>query len=115
MVTVDRTTSSTFDSTSPDNLIDAPFILELEASKRVENSNPSLRPLHAIRLLLLPLLFTIVGSDAVPHPAEGVPERRPESLFEVNVVLVALLAVEGGERPGDAAVADATTLPARLS
>ena len=60
-------------------------------------------------------MLTIVGGDAVPHPAEGVPERHPESLFEVDVVLVALLAVEGGEGTGDAAVADAAALPARLS
>ena len=65
-------------------------------------------------LLLLPF-FTVVGRNAVPHPAEGVPERRPEPLFEVDVVDVALLAVEGGERPGDAAVADAAALPARIS
>ena len=77
----------------------------------MENSNPCLRPLHAIRLRIIPLLLTIVGGDAVPHPAEGVPERRPEPLLEVDVVLVALLAVEGGEGPGDAAVADAAALP----
>ena len=60
-------------------------------------------------------MLTIVGGDAVPHPAEGVPERRPEPLLEVDVVLVALLAVEGGEGPGDAAVADTTALPGRIS
>ena len=81
----------------------------------MENSNPCLRPLHAIRLRIIPLLLTIVGGDAVPHPSEGVPERRPEPLLEVDVVLVALLAVEGGEGTGDAAVADAAALPARLS
>ena len=51
----------------------------------------------------------------MPHPAKGVPERRPEPLLEVDVVLVALLAVEGGEGPGDAAVADAAALPANSS
>ena len=51
----------------------------------------------------------------MPHPSEGVPERRPKPLFEVDVVDVALLAIEGGERPGDAAVADAAALPAAIS
>ena len=65
--------------------------------------------------MLLLLSFAVVRRNTVPHPAEGVPERRSESFFEFNVVDVALLAIEGGERPGDAAVADAAALPVTIA